>query len=168
MVTIIIFSIIGIFLQLKSVYSIGFLDDAIDWIFNGIFGAVLGGFLGFIFAVALPAKTFHKESILDLITLKDNSGHSGDFILGTGTIKNEMVYVFYYEENGYYKMSQARYNDVRIKIKEGKPRIIVTQVKEVENSFINLFAIDLNIDKKTYVFEIPDGSIKNVQNLDAE
>ena len=111
--------------------------------------------------------TYDKNYSLNIETLQDNNSVSGNFFLGCGQIECKMKYVFYYEENGLYRMMQLDYNLVQIKYSDGKPKVNVTE-NYPSKTFINNFAIDLDAFDKTYIIEVPKGTIKNNYNLDAQ
>jgi hypothetical protein len=115
----------------------------------------------------IPMDTYVKKSSVNIETLQDNNSVNGSFFLGCGQIEGKMKYVFYYEEKGLYKMCQINYNLVSIKYSEGKPKVNILEIYPTE-SFINNIAIDFNVFDKTFIIEVPKGTIKNNYNLDAQ
>ncbi len=159
MITIIIFALIGIVIMWDE------WNDIPGHIGTSFLGVVIGSCGGTLIAIALPATTTTKETVYNIATLQDNNTTSGDFFLGSGNIDGKMVYVFYYEENGFYQMEQLPYNCVKIIHTSGNPKLIATTTYPID-SWWNLFAIDF--ESTTYLFEVPKGTIKNIQNLDAQ
>lgn len=166
MATIIIFVVIGILIGIYNAYSD--YDSSISLFIGFPFiGAIVGFCLGFGLTFILPMKTYDKHYSLNIENLQDNNGVKGSFYLGCGQFKDNMKYVFYYSENGLFKMEQVDYNKASIKISNGRPKVNVTEIYPVEDAFINYFAYDDDIYSKTYVIEVPQGTIKNNYNLDA-
>jgi hypothetical protein len=166
MILILIGMVIGIAIAIYQTYN-GWLNDLIDYITSSFIGILLGGALALIVAIMLPMDTYDKNYSLNIETLQDNNSVSGNFFLGCGQIEGKMKYVFYYEENGLYRMMQLDYNLVQIKYSDGKPKVNVTE-NYPSKAFINNFAIDLDAFDKTYIIEVPKGTIKNNYNLDAQ
>lgn len=162
--TIIIVSVLFSFLFLKDDYSY------IDWrdlILIIPFTLFIGAFIGGLIAVALPAKTEQVVTTYELESLQDGSLMSGSFFLGSGVVKDEMKYIFYYEEDGFYKLKQVDYNDAKISYSDGKPRAERYKFEEVVGPFINYFALDY-LGEEEYIIYIPKGTIKQDYNLDAK
>ncbi len=166
MILILIAMIIGIGIAIFQTYN-GWMNDFIDYIFSSFTGIVVGAGIGLIVAIMLPMDTYDKHYSLNIETLQDNNSVSGNFFLGCGQIEGKMKYVFYYEEKGLYRMMQLDYNLVQIKYSDSKPKVNVTE-NYPSGAFINNFAIDLNAFDKTYIIEVPKGTIKNNYNLDAQ
>ena len=167
MVLIIIATIAGISISLYRVYNSYCFEDFIDYVFGFLWGAFVGVSMGFIVAWILPMDLYDKHYSLNIETLQDNNSVSGQFFLGSGQIDGKMKYVFYYEENGFYRMMQIDYNLVQIKYSDGIPKVNVTEVAPTD-SFINNFAFDFLLHSKSYIIEVPKGTIKNNYNLDAQ
>lgn len=169
MVIVILFIVIALFFTGAYVWANS--DEFIEY-FLGLILIVLTSALASIFglgvALLLPMDTVTKIDTYNIVSLKDNNNVSGDFLLGSGSINGEMKYTFYYEENGFYKMTQIDVNNTSIKYSND---IKVERCKEeATESFINYFAID-NLENEcnmSYIIYIPEGSIKNNYTLDAE
>lgn len=166
MILILIGMVIGIAIAIYKTYN-GWLNDFIDYIVSSFIGILLGGALALIVAIMLPMDIYDKHYSFNIETLQDNNSVSGNFFLGCGQIEGKMKYVFYYEENGLYRMMQIDYELVQIKYYDGKPKVNVTE-NYPSDAFINKFAIDLDAFDKTYIIEVPKGTIKNNYNLDAQ
>lgn len=164
MLTIIIFGIIGLITSIIKYKSKDRAGQYMIW----FIGFWVGGLLGYLVAWALPMETYDKEYSYNIETLQDNSSINGSFFLGSGYFEGTMKYVFYYEENGYYKMKQLNHDRVSIKYTNDKPRFIIIE-KTPTNSYINYFAIDEPTKTDVmYIIEVPKGTIKNDYNLDAK
>lgn len=166
MILILIGAIIGLAIAVFQVYNSCFYDF-IDYLFNSIFGIAIGALIGLMVALMLPMKTYDKHSSLNIENLQDNNSVNGDFFLGCGQIEGKMKYVFYYEENGLYRMMQLDYEKVKIKYTEGSPKVNVIENYPTD-SFINYFALDLDAFDLNYIIEVPKGTIQNNYNLDAK
>lgn len=168
MITIIICGIIGLVIALVSIYA-GFDDirDIFYYLFFGIAGAILGGIIGLLIALSLPAKTEIVKTTYNLEALQDNNSVKGSFFLGSGQIEGKMKYVFYYEKDGYYKLEQADYEEVKVKYSDEKPKVERFNRNYVKDALINHFAIDLN-SYQEYIIYVPKGTIKQNYSLDAQ
>ena len=162
--TIIIAAVTGIVLGLVYAKN-SWRPEFIEYLMYSMLGGASGLFIGLIIALALPMDLEESKHSLNIETLQDNNSVGGSFFLGSGQIEGKMKYVFYYEEDGFYKMKTIDYNLVKIKYSDEKPKVIVVEQKPIEN-FINMFAID-NL-KETYIIEVPKGTIRNDYNLDAQ
>ena len=152
----------GIYSTYNEIWS-----EWIDYIMFSLIGGLFGGCIAMILSFMLPMDTYDKKYSLNVETLQDNNSVSGSFFLGCGQIEGKMKYVFYYEANGLYRMNQIDYDLVQIKYSDGKPKVNVTE-NALTKSPINLFAMDFDIGLKTYIIEVPKGTIKNNYNLDAQ
>lgn len=142
-------------------------DD--DWFllcFYASMGLMIGGFIGFIFALAIiPSDTKQVITTNNLIALKDTSTLQGSFFLGTGSIDGEMKYTFYYETDNGFKLRQLSNYRVTIKY-DGHPRIeTITKVKT--DAFINHFSLFCGKIPE-YIIYVPENTISNNFNLDLE
>mgnify|MGYP003610993582 CR=1 FL=1 len=168
MITIIICGIIGLIIAIVSIFDgFDYIEDIIMYFLFGIIGALIGGLIGFGIAFALPAKTEIVKTTYNLEALQDNNSVNGSFFLGTGQIEGEMKYVFYYEKDGYYKLEQVDYNEVKVKYSNEKPKAERFRQKNVKDAFINNFAIGGNYYQE-YIIYVPKGTIKQNYSLDAQ
>jgi uncharacterized protein YneF (UPF0154 family) len=163
---IIVCAIIGIVISIYQSYK----DWGFDFVMiflNSLIGIVIGAFLGIWISIALPMSTYNKHYSVNIETLQDNSSVSGQFFLGCGQIDGDMKYVLYFEEKGLYQMMQIKYNLVQIKYSKRTPRLNITEICPTD-SWVNNFALDFDIYDKTYIIEVPKGTIRNNYNLDAQ
>lgn len=162
LIAIIVGSIIGLYNASKTYWaSIG------DYILFSIIGSIFGFIVGCIIATALPMSKCDKHYSYNIVNLQDNNSIKGNFFLGSGQIEGKMKYVFYYEENGLYKMNQIDYDKVSIKYSDDQAKVNVTEV-DLTDSLINYFGIDWDLGNKTYIIEVPKGTIQNNYSLDAK
>jgi hypothetical protein len=165
--TIIIITVVAIFIACFAEYRRGLDSDFLDYVSNSILGFLIGGAIGVLIAFTLPAKTEIVKTTYNLESLQDNNSVKGSFFLGSGQIEGKMKYVFYYETGGYYKLEQVDYNKVKIKYSDEKPKAERVNRKNVKGAFINNFAIDCNcLDE--YIISVPKGTIKQNYTLDAQ
>jgi len=162
LITILICSAYFIYQIFQDTYS-----DIEDYLMAVLAGVAFGLFIGAPLAFMLPMKTYQKQTSLSIQTLQDNNSVKGNFFLGCGQVNGTMKYVCYYEENGYYQMLQIDYDKAKIKYCDSIPKITILEIKATKDK-INLFAIDLDLGEKTYIIEVPKGTIKNNYNLDAQ
>ncbi len=168
MYIIIIFYVIGYLLSLYFIYidngSIE-VEEFIILIFSSLIFALIGLILAVSLSVEYKTTTWHK----DLVTVKDNNTTTGSFFLGSGTIGGQMKYVYYIQNNdNTYQMFQTDCYKAKIKYVNTKPQIVITEVS-VDETLWNKFALDIVGETgQTYIFEVPQGSIKNNYELDAQ
>ena len=164
--TIIIITVIALFIAIYREHNSYYHSDFEDYFLSSISGILIGGFVGFLVALSLPAKTEIVKTTYNLEALQDNNSVKGSFYLGTGQIDGEMKYVFYYEKDGYYRLKQVDYNEVKVKYSDEKPKVELFNRKKVKDAFINNFAIDCNCYQE-YIIYVPKGTIKQNYSLDA-
>lgn len=164
MYTIIIVVFIGIVFGIYFAWK--YLYDIKDYFVNSFFGLFWGSVIGALICLALPMDKYEKQYSIDIVSLSDVSGISGSFFLGFGQIENKMQYIYYYQENGYYKIGQIDYRFVRIKYTDERPSLVIFE-KCATDAIINKFSFDFDLHMKLYVFNIPKGSVKNNYNLDS-
>jgi hypothetical protein len=165
--TIIIITAIAIFIACFYEYKHGFYSDGFDYFIVAFLGLTIGGFIGTAIAFVLPAKTEIVKTTYNLEALQDNNSLKGSFFLGSGQIEGKMKYVFYYERDGFYRLEQADYEEVKVKYSEEKPKAERFNRKNVKDAFINNFAIDCNCYQE-YIIYVPKGTIKQNYSLDAQ
>lgn len=169
MVTILITILLGIIIGIiNATLQPSFLRDLGFYIINSFIGAIFGLIIGIAIAFILPMDTYEKHYSINIVTLQDNNSTKGDFLLGCGNINGQMKYTFYYEENGLYAMKQLDHDLVKIKYSDGQPKVNVIEKKHPTNKWINAFALDLFLFDKTYVIEVPKGTIHTDYSLDAQ
>ncbi|MDD3773109.1 MAG: hypothetical protein PHC38_10710 [Weeksellaceae bacterium] len=164
--TIIVITAIALFIAIYQEYN-SYYSDFEDYILVSIPAILIGGIIGTAVAFALPAKTEIVKTTYNLEALQDNNSVKGSFFLGSGQIEGKMKYVFYYENEGYYKLEQADYNEVKVKYSDEKPKAERFKRKNVKDAFINNFAIDFNCYQE-YIIYVPKGTIKQNYSLDAQ
>lgn len=165
--TTIIITAIAIFIACFNEYKHGFYSDGFDYFIMVFSGLLIGGVIGTAIAFALPAKTEIVKTTYNLEALQDNNSVKGSFFLGSGQIEGKMKYVFYYERDGFYKLEQADYEEVKVKYSDEKPKAERFNRKNVKDAFINNFAIDCNCYQE-YIIYVPKGTIKQNYSLDAQ
>ncbi len=169
MVTIIICIIIFCILMY---FDLG-ISSILDFVGVTIGGSVIGFIIGGLIALALPVSKHVEIYEYDIVTLQDNSQVEGRFYLGSGNVKGKMAYVFYYKDGDFFRMGQADYDVSKVKYlspsdSTKSPNVTIYQTTPNEDSFINYFAFDIDVYNKSYTIEVPEGTIRNVQNLDAQ
>lgn len=168
--TVLMLVIIGVVIALivtLSDWHLDWVDKLVMSIVNSIIGCLLGFMVGFIISVILPMDLYDKKYSYELEALQDGSYNNGRFFLGCGTIDGKMKYVWYWGKDGIYEMQQIETNLVKIKYTDGKATVNVTEI-EATDSWINDWAIDLDLHDKTYLLEVPKGTIKQNYSLDAQ
>lgn len=166
MILVLIGAIIGLIVSIYRTYNDSW-GEFLDYIVNGFLGIIFGGAICGFIAWLLPMETHYKHSSIDIVNLQDNSSINGNFFLGCGQVNGDMKYVFYTNTDGLYQLEQLDCDMVKIHYSDGKPKINITELCPTE-SVINWFAIDWNCFNKTYVIDVPKGSITNNFKLDAQ
>ena len=170
MITIILFAVFGLYFAIKLIWEVAYYDfvNIVINAFETIFIIFIASLIGICVAFMLPMKTVTKVDTYKIVCLQDNNSTNGSFFLGTGMINGEMKYVFYYEQNGTYKIKQTDYINTSIKYSDS---IRVERFRQEEvKSFINNFALD-DISSESsmqYIIYVPKGTIKNNYSLDAQ
>ena len=163
--TILIFEIIGLIIGIALSSDMDLKDR-----FKSCFLTVLFfGFIGLTIGLFLDAETEKVSSYKRLEALQDGNNVNGTFFLGSGNINGSMHYVFYYEENGLFKMGQLHYNNVSINYVDENPMLETIKEIEKKESFKNNFAIDNECSfSEEHIIHVPKGTIKQNYNLDAQ
>lgn len=138
-----------------------------EYFMGGSTGALIGLILGIFIAFKIGKETTNCVSELNLVNLQDGSSLKGDFYLGSGSIDGRMKYTFYYEVQGGFKMMQLDYEYVEIRYTTETPKVITYEICETENPK-NYWGMAYGIGFKSYIIEVPKGSIKSNFTLDAQ
>ena len=93
------------------------------------FGATMASLLGFIFIIFFGlfyTEVFVEEQTIrveKLHAINDSSGTSGSFFLGSGSIDEKPVYLYYYKEGEAFRRGSIDADDAEIFYSDGTPRI---------------------------------------------
>lgn len=142
-----------------------------DWscILLGLMASLAGGLIGGILCLGIPCKYKTDRWNQEIISLQDNNSVLGQLFLGSGYIKGDMKYVFYLkEDSNTYKLNVVNYEDGAIQYTDGPPTVVITDKQRDENSILSYFTFSDWNAKRTYVFKVPKGSIKQNISLDAQ
>jgi len=167
MYLILIFTALGI---IGSIYlNYKYYEGSIEYYFSDAVPAgIIGAVVGVIIALSLSERTMEKHYSYPIECLQDGNKTSGNFFLGCGQVEGRMQYIFYLKtSDSLYQMETLDYNNVKIKYSDGTPTVHVTQ-RVPTDAGINNFAIDFETYQKSYIIEVPKGTIKNNYNLDAQ
>lgn len=142
----------------------------VDNFFCGLFGFMFGYIAGMLIAFMLPMKLEDQKTIHSLGALQDNTGVHGSFFLGSGSVDSKQYYSYYSFKNGLYQLEQVEARRSYIRYTNGSPRLVVVKrvADELRDYPINAIAMDLELGRETYIFEVPTGSIINNYTLDAK
>jgi uncharacterized membrane protein YeaQ/YmgE (transglycosylase-associated protein family) len=164
MIIIIIFIIAGIIIGIIGGINRNSITAGV--LFGGWFAMVLGC-VGAMIAIFIPMQTEYKcVEVHNIVALQDNRNISGSFFLGCGRVDEHMVYYSYVEENGSFELKKFNVDNSLIRFSNQKPRVELWGHLPKKGSIINYFALDLPCTK--YIFYVPQGSIKQNFNLDAQ
>lgn len=130
--------------------------------------SVLAGIVGFGLSCCIPVSYKSETYSLELESLQDNTGTSGEMILGSGRINGTMQYVAYYKDGDTHRMMMAEYQNATIKfIPTGAtPSATITSYKFKHSIWLRWGMGHLK--DWVVVFNVPNGSIKNDIILDAK
>ena len=167
MITIILLGIIGAIIGGRGWYKDFGLEREVFAF--GFFGACFGSLFGLIISFAIPTEVLKEETpeIRQLVSLQDGSSVSGSFFLGCGSVEGTMKYTYYYEvEKDLFKMGRIDYSKALIKYDS---TAYLETFRYVQTDYwLNWFSIDIKQIKPQYIFHVPEGTIKNNYNLDAQ
>ena len=120
--------------------------------------------LGAFFAAADMKVLTRQEQ--KLYALSDGNEIEGSFFLGSGSIDDNMKYVYIVEiEDKGYKMKTLGVNHAYINYTDETPTL-VTISYVFDNNILNFFAVPF--ESHEYIFNIPEGSITNSYIIDME
>lgn len=154
----------------------------IAFIFRGIWSGggfektvaflIFGLFIGFLLAIVLSAcpefqkeREWKVEKTQNIISIEDGSTISGQFFLGSGTIKDQLCFTFYRETENGFVFDKVSSSGTVIKETDGVPRIEWRRQRRVApfyKSFV-LFPPDREV-----IIYVPKGSIIRNFNLDSK
>ena len=172
MITINIFTALGFIFGAVFVYNL--VTDSCSDLFEYATSPVLlaafilmGASIGILVAIIIPSKTEVVKSTYQMELLQDGDNVNGSFFLGTGHIEGSMQYVYYFYEDGFYKMNKVGYEDAKIKYTNDKPFVEIFKKVQVEDYFWNKFSIVV-CENKNYTFNVPHGSINQNYTLNGK
>lgn len=167
MVLIVGFVIIGV------IYAVIAWADSSDGVgskmFLGTLGAAIGLCIGLVLSVmcTLFAPVHNRTaSVYKLQTLNDNRAIEGDIFLGVGSIKGNMYYTFYKETDYGYVLQEIRAHKAYIRYSDN-PRVELVEFGIGEGAWQWLVLPGV-IDEYHYIIYVPEGTISNKHELDAE
>jgi hypothetical protein len=126
------------------------------------------------FSLMLSAIIFSRGETtytrVDLISIADNQSVEGRsssfFFIASGSIGGKMVHSFYFKEGDHAVLRQVDADKSQIFYTNDKPHVLVPNGCVPSHPLIfNMCNIDVNYPTKFY---IPEGSIQNNFNLDAQ
>jgi len=165
--TFIICTIVAIIISIWTIEKEAIYLDFTDYLLGVIMGILFGTSVGFFLSLALPVKYETIKETYNLETIQDGNNIQGRFFLGTGSIDGKMCYTYYYKKNNDYLLNQVKYYKAVVRYTEETPKVEVYTKGEVEDAFINNFALDFCSQKVAYIFYVPRGAIKSNFTLDA-
>jgi hypothetical protein len=158
---------LGIIYLIYDFKKDGLSTSVLDILALSLNGAFFGAVVAVFPALMLPVRYEEKHYSLNIVALQDNASVNGRYFLGSGYIEGNMKYMFYYEDNGYYRMMQLDTRDVQIQYSEGTPKVNATYYEPSE-SIINYFAFYFESPNSRYIIEVPRGTIQMNYTLDAK
>lgn len=160
----IIGAIVGIIIGSKA------FSDCFWGFFIGIFfGFFVGMIMVLILSATIPESKLNivEEHYLYIYNIEDNSNTTGNFCLGSGTIKEEMVYSFYVRTKYGYEPQTIPSNQCAIQETNKSPEIIERKYK-FKNKKLNDWFIEPELTKPKFIILVPKGTIIRKFNLDSK
>lgn len=131
-----------------------------------IAGMILSLILGATFAGFGAETRVLSQETKALYALADGSEISGSFFLGSGSIDDNMRYVYIVETEGKgYKMETVNINSAYIQYSDEEPTVTITSYM-FDSRVLNFFGI--YPASTEYIFRVPEGSITNSYVIDLE
>ena len=125
------------------------------------FGTVTWFLIGiaFAFLIGLAMPKHWEPKTTELVSLRDDSGVSGRFFLGTGAINENQYYVFYKKIGSGFQQGKVEVSDnVTIFEEEREDGEVKLYIYQFVNPSSWLWSLDY--EEKKWEFFIPKGSIK--------
>ena len=144
-------------------------EDSIDWLLNTIFSSFIGGAVGGVIGALtlfIPKDTELKVLEYQIVSLQDNSDINGRFFLGSGYIKQDMQYTFYYKSKDGFRLKQVKSDKAVINYSDN-PRVIRYKDVPIDGWYNNWLANGYKPSER-YKIYVPKGTIKTNYNLDAK
>lgn len=167
MITLIGLPIFGSIVAIILVVWLKPYDLVFHYFFMPILGAVLGFFLWMMASLAatpLIEGEWRDESTATIKSLQDTRHTSGSFFLGSGSIDSKPVFWYYADSGGYSTLEHRDAEDVRIvETDDHKPHVVEQKFHSNNDWFHTIYD-----GESRYVFYIPEGSITNNFELDAQ
>ena len=124
--------------------------------------------LGCLGMLAIGTFLFEKELVFveeyDLVAFNDGYSASGQFFLGIGAIENSPIIKFLAKENGMIKMYSVQ-GEFYINETANYEATAIKYITNLKNWFFNLFYIS---ECNTYIFNVPEGTIKYNYSIDLQ
>ncbi len=168
MITIIICFIIAtasLWIAIREEFSLVLLMGFMFGVIPGVILSVLGGNY---LIDDTNTETFvtHRSEIR---SLDDRYELGGSFILGTGTLHEKPVYVFYEEIFGGLQLRQMRADKIIIyEDEQSSPYYVEKEIRVKKTDWQSLFFITRPIERMDREIHIPPKSIKSFINLDLQ
>lgn len=164
--TVIIFAIIGIAIGLIVIIKEWYWLSFIELIFRLILFLCVFSLVGWGVAWLLRMDTKTEVQSVYIESIQDGSSLSGRMYLFGGFVNGRMSYSFYYKEGDGYKLVSLDSKNVTIKYSTECKCDVYYKVKT--DAFINHFAYDDLNTGYEYIIYVPQGTISNSFNLDAQ
>lgn len=141
---------------------------------SSIVSAICTIVVGVLIGVSIGAATIDYELKIEgysyIVTSKDNytiSGNGGGFIIHHMSIETNMEYAMYAKSGDGYILIRLPANRTIIKYDKGEPRIEYWHEVPIESNWKH-FALFVKSKHSRYIIYVPEGSIENKFNFDAE
>ena len=164
--------IFGVLFVLSAVITVRMAEDPdeiIGGIAMGFFSAMAFVAIGSMIVSGVLPKQYYEHSRTELVALKDNTGISGSFFLGSGNINSTMKYYYLVNSEFGLEMRSVEAGVARIQEKDDESPHLRIMKKQYADPWIrgkiwNLCPARENI----YVFVIPPDSVLRDYRVDLE
>lgn len=161
-----IFFIIGVIWQSIEFWFDG--EAILMGILTGTIGALIGLFVWLIgYAAITPTEPVVTDTV-PIYAMSDTMGVEGSFFLGSGNIDSEMKYVYAQETEKGITIKTVDADNAYIKyIDEGEDPYIEKIEYHHESGFVEWLFSPAVLYHETFIY-VPEGTVKNVYNVDLE
>ena len=162
-----LFVIIGIILGIIFWWKDGY--EAIEAIFGGLIGFIIGLFVWFIvsaFCYNLPYNEIVTTQ--GICALNDSSEVEGRKFLFSGYIEENFVYRYVVDSDKGKHIEECEVKDGYIKDIESDNPYVEHHNYEFKHDWFYLFAIDWKASENYSVFYVPNGTITSEYNIDLQ
>jgi hypothetical protein len=163
--------VMGIGILIGLLVSLAENDGILGYIGRLIVGAIIGFIVGIFASAVIPADgEIYLKKTTQLECVKDNSGISGDFFLGCGSIKGTMVYTFYEKLDSIeFRLRAIDCSDAKIVYSNESSKLEEYAMKRADTKHNRYTFADPTIpSNERYKIYVPKGSIKQNYIFDAE
>lgn len=134
-----------------------------------VIGTLVGLLAGLVITLIGAAMPWKSNEVITrdnaIYSISNQSGIEGSFVLGTGTIKEEMYYYYFIEEEYGKKLEKIKVSDCYLQDTDGAPTLIHYS-REYTNPVIRFLFGEYSISGGRTIIYVPPDTVKEVYNID--